>query len=624
MAFFESGRNDFFFQARVNNDVQDSSGALSGTALSYDHGVERDRGSRGHFLLSKTLLFGAGPVFGDGDDNLLIGTLWADKIFGNNPFAPAPSASFVRAIYNPNPGVNDYSGFSAASSGDLVVYTTPRDDTFATNSGALQIYNLMTGALVQTIYNPTPAVGDEFGSLIALDGDILVTHAIRDDTGAPNAGSAYIYDVTTGTLLHTINNPTPITNGFFGHSLSLDGDYLGIGVFYDDAVAVDSGIAYIYDVTTGALLHTLNNPTPAAGDFFGGIAVDGNYALVTAQQDDTGAIDAGIAYVYDVPTGNLLYTLDNPDPDAGDRFGGTYAIDGNYALVGALGDDTGAVDAGSVYVYDVPTGNLLYTIHNPAPTNNDYFGTMDIEGDYAVIGASGNDTGATDSGIAYIYNLSTGTLLYTLNNPDPGVGDWFGNSASIEGNTVIISANGDSTVGTKAGAIYVYHMDFADNDVLVGLTGDDMLFGLYGEDTLYGGIGRDVLYGGADDDILYGGFGRDTLYGGAGEDVLYGGANGDTFVFEAANAFDGVDTIKDFSLAPKDVLDISDILTGYNSGTDDLLDFVQILDSGADSVLYVDATGSADFSAANLIAVIEGVTGLTDEYALEASGRLIV
>ena len=170
-------------------------------------------------------------------------------------------------------------------------------------------------------------------------------------------------------------------------------------------------------------------------------------------------------------------------------------------------------------------------------------------------------------------------------------------------------------------------------EIAIGSNFDDLIFGTNNADTLRGGAGRDRLRGQGGDDILRGGDGddtnlngdggNDTLYGDAGTDLLTGGAGDDTFVFEAVSAFTGIDTITDFS-AIDDALDISDLLTGYTDGVDVLADFVQITDSGANSVVKVDVTGSASFGVGTQIATLQGITGLTDEAQLKTDGGLIV
>ena len=145
--------------------------------------------------------------------------------------------------------------------------------------------------------------------------------------------------------------------------------------------------------------------------------------------------------------------------------------------------------------------------------------------------------------------------------------------------------------------------------------------GTKGADTLTGTDQSQSLVGLSGDDTLYGGAGNDVLYGGAGLDILYGESGADTFVFEIPSAFTDVDTIQDFNITQGDVIDISDLISGYDELADAITDFVKITDNGTDSVLSVDTNGGADNFVQ--IAMLTGVTGLTDEDALEISGNLI-
>jgi Ca2+-binding RTX toxin-like protein len=178
----------------------------------------------------------------------------------------------------------------------------------------------------------------------------------------------------------------------------------------------------------------------------------------------------------------------------------------------------------------------------------------------------------------------------------------------------------ESTIGNFFSEITFDDLGHATWDLTAGLS----LTGTSGNDTLYGTAGNDTLRGLAGSDSLYGNGGDDILYGGDGPDALYGGSGADTFKFEAANAFNDVDTIKDFSTAQNDKIDISDILDGhFNPGTDDITHFVEIVTNGSNSEVYVDTSGTSTFNAADHIATIQGVTGLTDEAALLAAHTLI-
>ena len=118
----------------------------------------------------------------------------------------------------------------------------------------------------------------------------------------------------------------------------------------------------IFDVTTGELLHTLDNPnafSTSAGDQFGiSVAISGNYAIVGAYfEDDAGGNVSGKAYIFNVTTGELLHTLDNPNAfstSAVDQFGSSVAVSGNYVIVSARHeDDAGGFSSGKAYIFNV-------------------------------------------------------------------------------------------------------------------------------------------------------------------------------------------------------------------------------------------------------------------------------
>lgn len=178
------------------------------------------------------------------------------------------------------------------------------------------------------------------------------------------------------------------------------------------------------------------------------------------------------------------------------------------------------------------------------------------------------------------------------------------------GSDVITTDTGDNIVNARAG-----------NDTVNTGLGNDTLHGGDGNDTLYGGDGNDMLYGDNGSDALYGDAGNDTLNGGQGVDSLYGGSGADTFMFSATDIGTGTDSIHDFNVAEGDKIDLSDVLTAYNPVTDAITDFVQITDAGSNSLVSVDVNGGGD--SFQTVAVIQNVTGLTDEQALVTNGTLV-
>jgi len=221
-----------------------------------------------------------------------------------------------------------------------------------------------------------------------------------------------------------------------------------------------------------------------------------------------------------------------------------------------------------------------------------------------------------------------------------------GKNIRFTGNTFIHLGGAGLTIGGSSDFIRVIGNRFADisstgiqlgdidpdtisasltitDNVLIGMDGNDTIDGAAGDDDAHGGAGADSLSGGDGADLLHGGVGDDTLYGEDGLDTLIGGAGADSFVFETASAFNNVDVVKDFSTADSDAIDLSDVLSAYDPMTDAIADFVQITDDGTDSTLAVDRDGTGVTYTLETIATLTGVTGLTDEAALETSGHLI-
>ena len=333
--------------------------------------------------------------------------------------------------------------------------------------------------LVHTLNNPSAygtSKNDEFGFSVAISGNYAIVGARAEaDAGGNAAGKAYIFNVTTGAMLHTLNNPNAYGTSFadfFGQSVAIDGNYVIVGAPSEDDGGTNSGTAYIFNVTTGALHRTLDNPNASSDDSFGrSVAIDGNYAIVGAIWESS---TSGKAYIFNVTTGALLHTLDNPNPYGStsvDFFGWSVAIDGNYAIVSAVyEDEPSGTNSGKAYIFNVTTGALVHTLNNPSAyssSQNDEFGqSVAISGNYAIVGATKeDDAGGASSGKAYIFNVTTGALLHTLDNPNPygtSTSDEFGGAVAISGNYAIVGAFAeDDAGGASSGKAYIF-------DVLTG------------------------------------------------------------------------------------------------------------------------------------------------------------
>ncbi len=371
--------------------------------------------------------------------------------------------------------------YSVATSGNYtIVGAKSEDDASDPSTGKAYIFNNSTGALVHTLDNPNAhgtGNSDEFGHSVAISGNYAAVGARGESSAASNtyaSGKAYIFNVTTGELLQTLANPNPYGTALedqFGYKMAMSGDYVIIGAPQEDAAGgTGSGKAYIFNVSTGALVHTLDNPNAAANSYFGwAVAISGNTAIVGAWGASS---SSGKAYIFNVSTGALLHTLDNQNAygtSDGDRFGFAVAISDNYAIVGAhQEDDAGGTGSGKAYIYNNSTGALVHTLDNPNPygtSQYDSFGySVAISGITGIVSAyAEGDAGGTRSGKAYIYNVTTGELLETLDNPNAygtSQDDYFGHSVAISSDYIVAGTFGeDDAGGDRSGKVYIYEVE---------------------------------------------------------------------------------------------------------------------------------------------------------------------
>jgi hypothetical protein len=90
---------------------------------------------------------------------------------------------------------------------------------------------------------------------------------------------------------------------------------------------------------------------------------------------------------------------------------------------------------------------------------------------------------------------------------------------------------------------------------------------------------------------------------------MTGGDGSDVFSWEAGPIV-GVDTITDFKTGSLgDVLDVSDLLVGFDSDTSNVNDFVRLLVGATNTTVQVDVNGAAGGSDFVSLATLTGVTG---------------
>ncbi|UCF12538.1 MAG: FG-GAP repeat protein, partial [Thermoplasmatales archaeon] len=126
-----------------------------------------------------------------------------------------------------------------------------------------------------------------------------------------------------------------------------------------------------------------------------------------------------------------LDKLTASDGTTDDGFGYSVSIDGEYALIGASGDDDNGESSGSAYVFK-RTGTTWSEEDKLAASDGalgDVFGwSVSIDGDYALEGAFLDDDNGETSGSAYVFKRSCTTWSEEdkLTASDGALGDYCG------------------------------------------------------------------------------------------------------------------------------------------------------------------------------------------------------
>jgi hypothetical protein len=397
-----------------------------------------------------------------------------DKAFGGRGKAyiydltSAQPTRYLHAFELSDPALSEF-GFSVALEGVHVVVGAPAATVEGITAGQAFIYDISgpnPTAPVLTFSNPSPALADRFGASVAIAGGRAVIGTRSDDTGAPNAGSAYVYNLSAEapsipSLI--LNNPAPIANRRFGAKLALHGATLIVGAD-DETGSIPGGIAYAYDLSSaspGIPLLTLSNPTPAVADKFGlAVSVFENLIVVGNPFEDSFGPDSGAAYLYSLtavnpttPIATLAYTIADPA-----HAGSSVATNGAQIFLGVPGENSSLSNSGAIYVFDLSNPaqpSAAKRLTNPTPGASDRFGeAIAASTDHLIVGASGDASSGTKSGAAYLYEIKAAEpmLLATIQNPTPADSEKFGEAVAISGNSLAIAAKADNT----RGSVYLY------------------------------------------------------------------------------------------------------------------------------------------------------------------------
>ncbi len=332
------------------------------------------------------------------------------------------------------------------------------------------------------VYGSSDSVAyDYFGSSVAVSDDgttnKMVVGAYQDDDDAENSGSAYIFDLNGGSQVKiTAGSSNAGQNDTFGYSVAVNNNKVAVGAPSDSDDGTNSGSVYIFNADgTNRIKVTASDA--AASNYFGhSVAIDGNYLVVGAYGNDS---SKGAVYRFDLDGTNELKIVAS-DAATGDELGHSVAIGNNKIVTGAPYDDDTASATGSVYVFDLDGTNQV-KINHTSPAENDRFGW------HVAIGENKIAVGAKYRNNAYIYDLDGTNEVVLSSAGTDGTGGNFGASVAVNQGKVFVGApirsitNGSGIVQPSAGKIYAYDLD-GTNQLVLNSTEQGSQYDYLGDD----------------------------------------------------------------------------------------------------------------------------------------------
>jgi hypothetical protein len=320
------------------------------------------------------------------------------------------------------------------------------------------------------IQNSDPAFTMQFGTAVSISGD--GNTAIVGITS--RWGWVYIFTRSgTDWSQHAkIEASDTVYDDYFGESVSIsgDGNTVIVGAKGKDA---GTGAAYIFTRSGTDWLQQprIEASDKQEGDWFGysvSISSDSTTAIIGAQREDTDASDAGAAYIFtrSGTSWSEQAKIQASDPEQNDWFGTAVSIssDGTTAIVGARREDTGAGDAGAAYIFtrSGTDWSQQAKIQASVRTSGALFGnsvSISSDGTTAIVGEFNS---YFNSGRVYIFTRSgtSWSQQAKIQASDNQYGAWFGSAVSIsgDGTTAIVGSykRDDAVLNDDVGAAYIF------------------------------------------------------------------------------------------------------------------------------------------------------------------------
>ncbi|MBL6645177.1 MAG: HYR domain-containing protein [Flavobacteriales bacterium] len=214
-------------------------------------------------------------------------------------------------------------------------------------------------------------------------------------------------------------------------------------------------------------------PAPISGTEFGAreaLATNGDWIAIGAKLDDTYENNAGAVHMYKYDGLDWQYTgsLSHMAPFGSivtDWFGMAVAMDGNRMVVGSRAEN-GVGAAGAVHYFEYNAmldmwleSGFIASQHTEGNSTSKFAESVDISGDYMIVGEHRNNTNGQFAGAAHIYAFYNQCWHHQNVFYGHNAQDILGKDVAISGTTAVAgSPFADTDDLNEAGAVTLYRL----------------------------------------------------------------------------------------------------------------------------------------------------------------------
>lgn len=358
-------------------------------------------------------------------------------------------------------------GYSMAVGGDTLLAGAPDED----ETGAAHVYVRVGGNWVEqaTLTATVPGQGDQFGRVVAIDGDTAAVAAPFE--GTLDTGAAYVFTRAAGTWAAPARlAPSADPGANSGWSLAVTDALVLVGAPRHDSNGIDrAGAVFVHAADAGgwSLQQTLANPRQANVQFGDELVFDDGRLFIGEPGSSRAWGRRGRIYTSALAGGSFGPLQAIASEAVSHSMGISIAVSGSLLLSAGRFDRIGEVSGDgrvAVHRFDGSRWQASGWLHPALTPGTQRFGVaVALSGQRAAVGTPWRSVdGMEQRGAVHVFDFDgqRWRLAATVVDAQGAAGDRFGSSIALDGDRLLVGAPWrDNTPTAEGGSAVLYEHD---------------------------------------------------------------------------------------------------------------------------------------------------------------------